>query len=110
MLLLFIAPIGGQTIYFKLIPALAIIHGVLFWGFVHIWIGAFKKQGKYEIIRKNAFKLVFFSALVLAALLELSVYRFSETSSNNILWNIGFDLVGSVIGLLSFRILYANCY
>jgi hypothetical protein len=110
MVLLFFTPESAQTVYFKVIPALTIVHGVLFWGFVHIWMSACKKQGKYEIIRKNAFKLVFFCALILIAILELLVYLITETPPAHILWNIGFDLFGSVLGLLSFRVLYANCY
>ena len=110
IVLLFFIPASGQTIYFKMIPALSIIHGVFFWGFVHIWIGACKKQGKYANIRKNAFKLVFASALVLTAILELLVYLITASLPDYIFWNIVFDLFGSVLGLLSFRVLYANCY
>ena len=110
MLLLFFTRTADPTIYFKTIPAMSIIHGVLFWGFVHIWISACKKQGKYEFLRKNAIKLVFLSAMVLMALLESVVHLVAAPSAGHTLWNIVFDLIGSLLGLLSFRLLYANCY
>ena len=110
MVLLFFTPESSQTVYFSVVPAFSIVHGILFWGFVHIWMSACKKQGKHEIIRKNAFKLVFSSALILIAILELLVYLITETPPIYIFWNIVFDLFGAVLGLLSFRVLYANCY
>lgn len=110
MILLFITPFNeSQPVYFDCVPARAIIHGALFWGFVHIWLGTCKKQLKYEVLKRKAFLIVFIAALIFALLSELGMYLFGIAPSFN-LWNLAFDLLGAGIGLLTFRILYASCY
>jgi len=79
------------------------------WGFVHIWIAALKKQLKYEFVKKNAFKIVFGSAVLIALGSELIVYSFQLSNCFSI-WNLIFDILGACIGIISFRILYSQCY
>jgi hypothetical protein len=110
MVLLFLTPVGElQPIYFDVVPARSIVHCFLFWGFVHIWIGACKKQLKYEFIRRKAFFFVFIAALILALISEITMVLFNVSPGISY-WNLLFDLVGSGLGMLTFRVLYASCY
>jgi hypothetical protein len=110
MFLLFLTPIkDSENLFFECIPARSLIHFSLFWGFVHIWVIACKKQLKNELFRRRAFTFTFLAAVVLALLSELVMYLagVSTLFSN---WNLIFDLVGSGLGILTFRVLYSSCY
>jgi len=110
MLLLFFTPNHSpQTYYFSTIPSRSIIHGLLLWGFVHIWVAALKKQLKHEFLKRNAFILVFCSAIIISIISELAIYGFQISSYFNF-WNLFFDILGACIGIISFRLLYAQCY
>ena len=110
MTLLFFTPRQStQILYFEVIPARALIHGLLMWGFVHIWIAALKKQLKHEFLKRNAFKIVFSSAILIAAGSEMAIYG-CQLSSCFSFWNLFFDILGACIGIISFRILYSHCY
>jgi len=110
MVFLFTTPITSDcSLFFNAIPARAIVHFFLFWGFTHIWIGAFKKQLKFESLRKNAIVLVFGIACLIALISELLIYLVGSSSGFGF-WNIAFDVLGAMIGVISFRLLYATCY
>ncbi len=76
---------------------------------MHIWIGAFKKQLKHGSIRSKAIKLVFGVAFILALITELVVYLVGINSMFS-LWNLLFDIVGAALGILTFKLLYQQCY
>jgi len=108
--LLFLAPQSDPPhVYFGTIPSRSILHGVMFLGFVHIWIGACKKQLKHDSIRRKAIIMVYGTAIGLSLITETVVYL-SGISSVFSLWNLLFDIVGSSLGILTFRILYRQCY
>lgn len=110
MMLLFFTPNHSpQIYYFDTIPSRSIIHGILIWGFVHIWIAALKKQLKYEFLKRNAFVLVFSSAIIISIISEFATYGLNISYYFNF-WNLIFDFIGAFIGVLSFRLLYAQCY
>lgn len=110
MMLLFFTPNHTpQTYYFNTIPSRSIIHGLLSWGFVHIWIAALKKQLKYEFLKRNAFILVLSASILISIISELAIYGLQISSYFNF-WNLFFDIFGAFIGIISFRLLYAQCY
>ncbi len=108
-LLFFTSSQESQVHYFDIIPSRSLIHGLLMWGFVHIWIAALKKQLKYEFLKGNAFLIVFSSAVILALVSELAIYG-CHLSTCFSFWNLFFDILGACIGIISFRILYSQCY
>lgn len=99
----------SHTYYFDVIPSKAIMHGLLFWGFSHIWIAGLKKQLKYEFLKRNTFKIVFGSSIILAFSLELLVVELNYVPHFNY-WSLIFDVLGTCGGIMSFRLLYAQCY
>jgi hypothetical protein len=110
MALLYFTPIPtDQVLYFNAIPSRSLIHALLMWGFVHIWVAALKKQLKYEYLKRNAFKIVFSSAILIAIVSELLIYG-CQISTCFSFWNLIFDIFGACIGIISFRILYSQCY
>jgi len=110
MVLLFLTPSHpSQPIYFDLIPSRAVIHGLLFWGFVHFWVCALKKQGKHDVLRRNSFTIAFAAAVIFALTAELTAY-FSGLAHVISVWNLIFSVLGAGIGIISFRLLYASCY
>jgi len=110
MFLVFLTPIeDSENLFFECIPARSIIHLALFWGFVHTWIIACKKQLKNELFRRRAFTFTFLAAVVLALLSELVMYVTGISTCFNY-WNLIFDLLGSGLGILTFRVLYSSCY
>ncbi len=110
MILLFLTPIQDEdNLFFGCIPARSIVHFALFWGFVHIWIGTLKKQLKNETIRRKAFLITFVSAVVLALLSEAIMLMLGISDSFSF-WNLIFDLLGSCLGIITFRLLYTSCY
>ena len=81
----------------------------MFWGFVHIWCGALKKQLKYDSLRRKAELIVFLGAICIALIAELIIYL-ADIAPGIGFWNLAFDIVGSSIGVLTFRLLYRSCY
>jgi len=108
-LLFFTSSQESQVYYFDMIPSRSLIHGLLMWGFVHIWIAALKKQLKHEFLKRNAFVIVFSSAVMIALGSELAIYGYQLSSCFSV-WNLFFDILGACIGIISFRILYSQCY
>ena len=110
MLLLFFSPVKEpQTIYFWGIPSKSIIHGLLFWGFAHIWSATLKKQLKYEFLKTHTLKIVLVGSLVIAILIESIIFMLAHYPHFSF-WNLFFDVLGICGGLVSFRLLYAKCY
>lgn len=110
MFLLFLTPVkDSNNLFFGCIPARSIVHFALFWGFVHIWIGACKKQLKNEMLKRRAF-VITFSAAVLLAILSETIMYLTGISNAFSYWNLIFDLIGSGLGILTFRVLYSSCY
>ena len=110
MILIFSTPLSvDHPVYFGLIPARALVHGILFWGFTQIWNVALKKQMKFEVVRDKSFLIVGIAAVVLICLSEItSVIHGMSTQHCYI--NVLFDLMGCGLGILSFRIVYAGSY
>ena len=110
MILLFITPIDANApVYFSIIPARAIIHFFMFWGFAHIWLGNCKKQIKHDTLRRIALPLIFSIGILIAVSAEVTAYLSGISSFFNY-WNIIFGILGTATGILSFRLLYASCY
>ena len=110
MILLFATPLSlDAEMFFNLFPSRSIVNFVLFWGLVHIWIGACKKQLKYDKLRKNAFPIVFGIAVFIAIISEAVIYGFNTMVPFNY-WSLMFDMLGALFGIASFRLLYASCY
>ncbi len=110
MLLLFSAPQSDPPhTYFGTIPSRSILHGIMFLGFVHIWIGACKKQLKHDSLRRKAIYLIFGIAVSLSLITELTVFL-TGISPIFSLWNLLFDIVGASLGILTFKLLYQQCY
>jgi hypothetical protein len=106
MFFLFLSPVkDNDNLFFECIPARSIVHFVLFLGFVNIWIIACKKQLNSEILRRKAIALTFLAAVILTFLSETIIYLTGVSDSFSY-WNLIFDLIGSCLGILTFRILY----
>lgn len=110
MALLFLTPqTDPPREFFGFLPSRSVLHGVLFMGFVHIWIAAFKKQLKHEHIRRKAVLLVFCIAMGLSIISEFVVFLAGINPSFSY-WNLIFDIAGSGLGILTFKLLYQSCY
>ena len=108
--LLFFTPHNDpQHIYFGMIPSRSILHGIMFLGFVHIWTGACKKQLKHDSLRRKAILLVFGVAVAIALVIELLIFLVGINSSFSF-WNLLFDIIGASLGVLTFKLLYQQCY
>jgi hypothetical protein len=106
MILVFITPIQQAENALDLpVPGRSVIHGLLFWGFVHIWLSALKKQWKFEKIKRNALWVVLVSALIAIFVSELFIYGQGDKRSS-LVWNLVFDLTGTALGILTFSLLY----
>lgn len=91
------------------IPSRSVIHCVMFLGFSHLWLAGFKKQLKYEVLRRKSFIIVPAFAFLMILVSEL-VIGFAGLSVGIEFWNIIFDAVGAIFGILSFKLLYNQCY
>ncbi|MEJ6777488.1 MAG: hypothetical protein QNK85_09240 [Crocinitomicaceae bacterium] len=110
MFFLFLTPVkDNDNVFFECIPARSIVHFALFLGFVNIWIIACKKQAKSELLRRKAVALTFLAAVILTLLSETMIYLTAVSASFSY-WNLVFDLIGSCLGILTFRILYRSYY
>jgi len=111
MVLVFSTPIKteGCFFYFGCVPARSFVHLFMFMAFSHIWLGVFKKQLKHVHIRERAFPIVLVCAALLAVISEVLLYAFGFTPWFNG-WNLLFDLIGTILGLGTFHLLYKSCY
>jgi hypothetical protein len=110
MWLLFLTPVNTPIAHaFGDVPARSLLHGVLFVGCSHLWLSAFNRQLKYPALKKNAFVIVPLIAVVTIIPAELIGWYLVESTSLTT-WNLIFDMAGASLGILSFRLLYNNCY
>ena len=110
MLLVIFSPVQqNQQLVFNTIPIRSFVHLFLFWGLLHIWVCALKKQLKFGKLKKNAFILTGAIALNLAIFSEVINYAFHLNGCFSF-WNFIFDIFGILLGILTFRLLYATCY
>lgn len=110
MVLVFVTPIQDPPkLFFNELPARSVIHGILFLGFTHATIKSLKKQLSIEKLRKNAFMYVLITAILIIIVSE-SLIMMSGMRSSIGPWNIGFDLLGTFLGMGSFKLLYNSCY
>ncbi len=110
MVLIICTPLSEKQIfYFDCIPARSFVHLFLYLGLVHTWLGAFKKQLKYDNLRINAFRIVFVLAVLFALITEVVLYLIHREIIVS-LWKLLFDTIGAGLGIVSFRILYRACY
>jgi len=110
MLLVIFSPVQlNQHLVLSTFPIRSFVHLFLFWGLVHTWICALKKQLKFGKLKKNAFLLVGVVALNLAIFSEAINFAFHLNGCFSF-WNFTFDIIGTLLGILTFRLLYATCY
>ncbi|MDB3906003.1 hypothetical protein OAK35_03450 [Crocinitomicaceae bacterium] len=110
MWLLFLTPVDEPILrVFGGLPARSLIHGLLFVGFSHLWLSGLNRQLRYAVLKKKAFVIVPAVAIISIVAAE-SIYWIQHANSELLLWNLLFDIVGSVMGILSFRLLYNKCY
>ena len=110
LILVVFSPINqDQHLIFDVVPIRSIVHFFLFWGLVHMWICALKKQLKFGKLKKNAFLLVGVIVLNLAIFSEVINYA-SHLNGSISFWNFIFDISGILIGMITFRLLYSSCY
>jgi hypothetical protein len=86
-----------------------IVHFFLFLVCAHIWMGIFKKQLKFSILRQHSEFMVLFSGIVLAVVLEFIRFSFSFTESFSLLCLL-IDGLGILAGIGIFRLVYRSCY
>ncbi len=91
------------------IPARSLIQAVLFVGLSHLFLAGFKKQLKYEVLRRRAFVIVLSLVLLNIVLSEAIAYH-QHVRLGILGWNILFDILGAGFGFMSFRLLYRQCY
>lgn len=110
LLMIVFSPIQqDQLLMFGLIPTRSFVHIFLYWGFVHVWICALKKQLKFSKLKKNAFAIVAVIAISLATFSEVISYAIHLDLTIGY-WNFLFDILGVLLGMISFRLLYSTCY
>ncbi len=110
MWLLFFTPVDEPILrVFGELPARSLVHGLLFVGFSHLWLSGLNRQLRYAVLKKKAFVIVPAVAIVTIASAE-SIYWFQNANSELLLWNLVFDISGTGMGILSFRLLYNKCY
>ena len=110
MTLVFYTPISDHyLVYFGCVPPRSFVHLLMFMVFTHIWLGIGKKQLKFEVIRDRAFQIVFGIVMILAVMSEVSLYALNYLPWFNG-WNLLFDLIGAILGMGTFHLLYRSCY
>ena len=110
MWLLFLTPVDEPILrVFGGLPARSLVHGLLFIGFSHLWLSGFHRQLKYAILKKKAFVAVPAVAVVTIFSAE-SICWIRSSNAELLFWNLLFDLLGTGMGILSFRLLYNKCY
>jgi hypothetical protein len=110
MILVFVTPIQDPPkVFFDHLPARAVIHGILFLGFTHSSIKAMKKQLSVEKVRKNAFLYVLIASTVIMLASETFMIM-GGVKSAFCPWHMSFDMLGTFLGIGSFKLLYHNCY
>jgi len=110
MILVIAAPIKNNfVVFFDFVPGIGALHGLLFLGFVHIWIAALKKQLKHDQLRKKAIPLVLMVAITLILLVNSYLYL-NMSALEVFILHIGIDLAGAFLGLLTFKFLYYGCF
>jgi len=109
LLVIFSPDQQNQDFFLGSIPTRSIMHLFLYWGIVHIWVCALKKQLKFGKLKKNAFVIVGLFAFCIAFLSEAINYGVNPNGFFS-LWNFLFDILGIVIGIVTFRLLYSSCY
>jgi heme O synthase-like polyprenyltransferase len=80
-----------------------------FWLLTHVWIIALKKQRKYSFIRINALYLVPIIGVILGFVIELFQNKVVQNNEFQII-DVIYAFFGTVLGILSFCLLYRKCY
>lgn len=110
MWLLFLTPVDEPILrVFGGIPARSLVHALLFVGLSHLGLSGLNRQFKYPFLKRRAFLLVPSFAVITIVLAEAFCW-FSAASSELLFWNLVFDFLGTALGILSFRLLYNQCY
>jgi len=110
MILLFCTPLNqGCEKYFSCVPARSFVQCFMFLGFVHLGLGALNKQLRYEWIRRRSFVIMAIIAGLVAILSEVLMGAL-KISEGALWWNLLFDFIGIGLGIMTFRLLYRNCY
>lgn len=91
------------------INAYTIIQFLLFLGFSHVLICALKKQLKFERLREQAVLIVIVTTVLVSIVIEVSRYVFGFTSYFHT-WNLIFNTLGVLAGIVVFRLVYRTCY
>jgi hypothetical protein len=81
----------------------------MFMGLVHMGVVGCMKQLKYAKLRKHAFLIVFSAAIIIGLVAEVAMVYFGKQQYFRI-WNIVFEVLGSTVGIVSFKLMYRNCY
>lgn len=110
MWLLFLTPVDDPI--FRVLgglPARSLIHGLLFVGFSHLWLSGLNRQRRSAVLKRKAFVIVPFAAVLTIVSAE-TIYWIEHANKELLLWNLVFDVCGTALGILSFRLLYNKCY
>lgn len=109
MILVFITPIKPDTeAFYNLIPPRSCVHGFLFLGFTHIMLGIANKQRSLKKIKRNSITVVLIFILAIIAISE-TILVLHPIHYSNVYWNLIFDVMGMVLGLCAFCLLYRQC-
>lgn len=95
--------------YFGGINAYTIIQFLLFLGFAHVMICALKKQLKFERLREQAVLIVIVATVLVSIVIEVARYVFGFTDYFHT-WNLIFNTLGVLAGIVVFRLVYRTCY
>lgn len=102
------APFYGVSSTFGFLTGRDVLEFILYMGFVHIWVGALKKQLKSEPIRRKAVYIVVSVAILLILLSELGVSMYYKDYQFRIASMI-INIFGALSGVMTFKLLYRRC-
>lgn len=109
MILVFAAPVNEfSTQFIGGISSRIILHSFLFAGFSLSLLSMFHKQLRYKNLKRNANSITLGVGIFVAAFSEVVMIGLNH-HGNLDFWNLTMNVLGIIIGMITFKILYKEC-
>lgn len=109
MILVISAPVNEFSEPFVLgISSRAVLHGFLFAGFSLSLLSAFYKQLKYSNLKRNAVPITLGVGTFIGTFSEVIAIGLHHHHDFNF-WNVVMNIIGTILGIVAFKIVYKEC-
>lgn len=109
MILVISAPMNEFSEPFFLgISSRAVLQGFLFAGFSLALMGAFHKQHLYRQLKRNAVPISIGVGIFIGVFSEVITIGLHHHSQLNF-WNVVMNILGTILGIIAFKLLYREC-